>query len=138
MTMKEIAKTKKTQTKDTNSKALGIVKGLALAYAITCVVFIVYALLLTYTELSDQNIPLVAMICTVVATVVAGITAAKNIGEKGLVWGCIMGILYAVVLFVIAVAVNDEMLFDTGRITTLLISAAGGGIGGILGINAKK
>ncbi len=134
---KQVKKNTAKNTSEESSLILGMIKGLAIAYAITCIVFIVYALILTYTSVSEKHIALVAIICTVAATVVAGFDTARSAKSRGLLWGVLCGVCYALILFVIGILLGDGVSFNTGKITTLLIAAAGGGLGGILGINKK-
>lgn len=133
-TMKQIKK----NPSEEKSQVMNLVKGLAIAYAITSIIFIGYAILLTYTAMTEKHIALVAIICTVISTVVAGFDSARGAKSKGLVWGIMAGLGYTIILFLIGIFLGNGFLFDGGKITTLLLSLAGGGVGGILGINVKK
>lgn len=121
-----------------NPQLVCMVKALAIAFAITCIVFITYALILTYTSITEQNIPLVSLICTVVSAAVAGFDSAKGAKSRGLIWGMAAGVIYAVLLFAICILSGAEFVLNGGKMTLLLISLAGGGIGGIMGINIHK
>lgn len=132
------AKQGKKNTSGEATQMVGLAKGLAIAYAITSIVFIAYAIILTYTSTTEKHIALVAMICTVVSTIVAGFDSARSAKRKGLFWGILAGFCYAVILFLIGIVLGNGFQFDGGKITTILISLAGGGVGGILGINLKK
>ena len=52
--------------------------GIAIAFAITCIVFIAYALILTYTGVSEKYIGIVSVICTVASAAIAGFDSAKG------------------------------------------------------------
>lgn len=119
------------------TQVISLVKGLALSFAITCVVFFAYALILTYSQVGETRISFVALICTAASTLAAGFVAAKGAASKGLLWGMGAGACYALILIAIGVLSSIAPGLDMGKLTTLCVSAAGGGIGGILGINGK-
>lgn len=119
------------------SQAVYLMKGLAISYALTCIIFIAYALILTYTDISEKNISLVSILCTVVATALAGFDSAKHAESRGMLWGVLAGFLYAIILFFIIWFSGNGIRGGVAAVTTLLISLAGGAIGGIFGINAK-
>ena len=72
------AEMKKKQKKKTEKKtadgnvALCLVRGMAVAFAITCIIFIGFGILLTYTELTEESLPLVALVCTALSAAAAG------------------------------------------------------------------
>lgn len=138
MVAKQAAKQAKKSSTEEKSQPVKLVRGLAVAYAITSIVFIAYAMLLTYTEMTEKHIAFVAIICTVISSAVAGFDSAKGVKSRGLLWGVAAGACYALILFIICIFAGEGPLLDSGKLTTLLLSLAGGGVGGIMGINIKK
>lgn len=132
---KKLTRTKKTEEVREMSGALAICRGLAIAYALTCVVFILFALLLTYTGLSEGSIPVVSIVCTVVAALLAGLLTAKGVKKSGLVWGLAAGLCYSVILFLIGLFLGEGFALNMSSLTTFVLALAGGGIGGIVGVN---
>ncbi len=114
---------------------LALAKGLAVAYLLTCVVFIAFALLLTYTGVPERVIPLVSFVCTAVAAVLAGLCAARTRGQNGLLWGLAAGALYSLVLVGIGLLIGNGFSLHVGRFGTFVLALASGGVGGILGVN---
>lgn len=125
----------KKETKGSLGRVASVLKGTALAFVVTCVVFVVYALLLTYTDISEQYISLVAIISAAVSCALGGFVSAKEMETRGIVWGVLTGILYAVILFIINRLAGAEQTGLMPKITMLVCTMASGGIGGILGIN---
>lgn len=130
--------TKRKEDEKSRSQTVAMLKGMAVAYAITCIVFIAYGLLLTYTGVSEERIPMVALICTAVSAAVAGFDWAKCANSRGILWGIFAGLVYGVILFLLHGAAGNGFGFQMAKLTMLLVAIAGGGIGGILGINLKK
>jgi len=120
----------------TQVKALAT--GILIAYAITCVALIVTAMLLTYTNLSETAVPLIVTVACVISVFVAGFDAGRASEEKGWMWGLAAGGIYALILICILVWVAGTFVPDARKITLLLLSIAGGGLGGVVGINFKK
>lgn len=112
--------------------------GVLIAYAITCIVFIGYAILLTYTSVTESNIPLVVTITSIISVMVAGFDAARVSSNKGWLWGLIAGFVYGILLICIMIWVQKAVIIDSRTITLVILSLAGGGLGGVIGINFKK
>ena len=115
-----------------------VVSGVLIAYAVTCIVFIAYAILLTYTDITEANISLIVTITTIVSVITAGFDAAGGAVGKGWLWGMIAGALYAVLLICIMTWIRKAFMMDSRSLTLLILSLAGGGLGGVIGINMKK
>lgn len=135
---KAMKKIKRKSEEQTNSRLLDMLKGMAIAYAITCIVFIAYGILLTYTGVSEENIPIVAMICTAISSAVAGFDWAKCAESRGILWGILAGLIYGIILFLAEAFAGNGFRMSTSKIIMLLVAMAGGGVGGIFGINMKK
>jgi len=112
--------------------------GVLVAFAITCLVFLVYSLLITYTDITERNLPMVVAVTTLFSVMVAGYDAAKNAQNKGWLWGMAAGLVYILILTALMMSVLQRFAVDTRTFTAVVLSLAGGGIGGILGINLRR
>ena len=113
------------------------VTGVLLAYAITIFVFLVYSILLTYTNMTEQHLNTTVFITIGISSLIAGIDTAKGQKNRGIFWGALSGILYASLVIVLMYALNEHL--NIGRaISFFIISIVMGSIGGVLGINLKK
>ena len=137
------AEMKKKQKKKPEKKtadgnvALCLVRGMAVAFAITCIIFIGFGILLTYTELTEESLPLVALVCTALSAAAAGYDWAACMQKKGLLWGLAAGAVYTVLLYLITSLASDSFALQLSGIMTLIVALAGGAVGGILGVNRK-
>ena len=125
----------KTEVKTESSRFYSVVSGVLVGYAITCIIFLGYSLLLTYTSLTDDKMPLVVAGATLISVIVAGFDAAKGAENKGWFWGIVAGFVYAVILMLIMTLVLRNFTVDSRTATVLVLSLAGGGLGGVIGIN---
>ena len=121
-----------------DSQILCMLKGMIMAYAITCIIFITYGILLTYTDVTEEKIPLIALCCTVISAGVAGFVWARCAKARGILWGILAGITYGIILFLLDGVAGSGFGIMGSKGLMLLLAAAGGGVGGILGINMKK
>jgi len=125
-------------TEENKSQIKQLIWGVLMGYAITCIVFLAYAMLITYTQMSERNLPTVVAITTVLSVLVAGFDAAKGAPSRGWMWGMIAGAIYVAVLAIIMVVILPGFFVDGRTVTVIVLSVAGGGLGGILGINIRK
>ena len=110
------------------SPAVSLLFGMWTAYAITAIIFIAYALLLTYTGVTEKNLQLVVILTTILSVSVAGFDAAKGAKEKGWMWGAFAGIGYALTLIIINCVINQSLTLGGSALTILLISMAAGAL----------
>ena len=122
------------QGKQIKSLVIGVLMG----YAITCIVFLGYSMLITYTGMTERNLPMVVAVTTLLSVMVAGFDAAKGADSRGWMWGMGAGLLYILILTGLMMSVLQRFAVDTRTITSIVLALAGGGMGGILGINMRK
>lgn len=131
-------KAKAVNTDEKKSQLNALVSGVLISYAITCIAFIAVALALTHTSLQESSVPLIITIVCIVAVFIAGFDASRVAEKNGWLWGIIAGAIYVFILFCILTWVSKEFTMDVRKITLLVLSLAGGGLGGVIGINFKK
>lgn len=115
-----------------------LVSGVLIGYAITIIVFISYALILTYTHVSEDNIGLVVTATTVLSVLVAGFDAARIQSRRGWLWGVLAGFCYGLLLIGLMVFLQGGVIAPDRSLSLLAIALAGGGLGGVIGINFPK
>ena len=52
----------KTKKEMGNSQIYVCSKGIVMAYAVTCIIFITYGIVLTYTDVTEEKLPLIALL----------------------------------------------------------------------------
>lgn len=114
-----------------------IVKGVILAYFITLIVFLVFAILITYTNFPESAIPTVVIVTTILSIVIAGTSVAKKVKSKGWLNGAITGIAYMVILYIISSLALTGFVFDKYVVYMMFLGLCIGAFGGIIGINLK-
>lgn len=125
-------------TEDKKPQFIKLVTGILVGYAITCIIFLGYSMLITYTSMSEKNLPVVVAVTTLLSVIIAGFDAARGAEHKGWLWGMGAGLIYILILAAIMMVVLKGFAVDSRTVTIVVLSIAGGGLGGVLGINIKK
>ena len=114
-----------------------VLKGLGYSYILTLAILLIYNLALTFTSLSGNSIAMVSSAITTVSAAFGGFYASKNIKEKGLIYGLLVGLMYIVCLILIVFLAKDSFAFEMDILYKVLLVSIAGGIGGVLGVNFK-
>ncbi len=114
-----------------------LIGGVCIGYSITVIIFILYAIILTYTNISDKGLDVIVILTTILSVIVAGYDSVKNSASKGLLWGVLAGLLYSIILVVISTLIDGNLVLNGETIITIAVATASGGIGGVIGINKK-
>ena len=131
----------KTVTADRSTfgyKILGILKNVALSYIITVILLLVFAFLLTYTDISADIVSPTVFLITVLSIMLSGILNGRNTSEKGWLSGILSGLLYMIILYVLGIIIFSDISLNTNGILMLICGMLFGAIGGIIGINNKR
>ena len=112
--------------------------GVLMAYAITGIVFLGFAMLITYTTMSERSLPAIVAVTTILSVMVAGFDAARGAENRGWLWGMAAGFVYILIMAIIMAAFLPVFSIDMKTILISVLGIAGGGLGGILGINMKR
>jgi len=116
----------------------GFVKGIIWAFVLTFILLAVGALIITYTSLSEDMIPVISLSCVVVSVAIGGMTAAKTADSKGYLKGSLCGVTYILVLYIVASLVSEKFVFTSHTALLFIIGVTVGALGGIIGINSGR
>lgn len=117
------------------SGLLGFGKAVLWAFGVTAAVFVLAALLLTYTPMPESLIPFVVILTAVVSVIAGGMSASRSAKSKGWLNGAVTGILYSVILYFFSSLAGEGFYFSGYILVMLAVGLFAGAFGGILGIN---
>lgn len=115
------------------SQIVSIIKALLASYIVTGILLFVLTFLLYKFDWDEQKVTGGIIVIYVLSTFIGGFILGKLKRVKKFLWGLIIGVLYFALLFGISFGVYRS--FDgngTNVITTLLLCAGGGMLGGML------
>jgi len=110
-------------------------KGVFLAYFLSLVAFLVFSLLIHYTQLSETILPFTAYATSLIAIFIGAAYVTRKLQVKGWLNGGITGLLYLAGLVIIAMIVLPDFSLNLSYITKVVLAFATGAAGGIFGIN---
>ena len=119
--------------KSKNSPVIALFKGILISYILTMAVFLIFALLITYTDLSEKHISTVIKVTTALVCILSGLITAGSADKGGLIWG----ISYVAIMCIVGFILIPDYSLSPKIIISLMLAVAGGGLGGIIGINIK-
>ena len=114
-----------------------ILKGVALAFAISVVLLLICAVIMTYSPIPDGATRAVTIAVSGISILVAGIVVSRKTKKQGWLAGATCGLLYAAFLYLFGSLI---MLDFSITLSTVIVGALGfllGALGGIVGINTK-
>lgn len=108
----------------------GLLKSLLLG-VIACVLA---AIVLYYSSLEETLTGSIGRLILILSVFYAGCYVSKSYGNKGLIRGITMGVIYYIVLLIASLIFQKARIDILSYLINLLICLTAGGFGGILGI----
>lgn len=115
------------------SMPVWILKALLTAYIFTGILLVLIAFLLYKFYLSEEFVTGAIIVVYVVSTFVGGFVMGKLAKTRKFFWGLIVGLLYFALLLLITLGIYRSLDGSGSNVvTTLLLCAGGGMLGGML------
>ena len=114
-------------------RAIWMIKALLCAYVITGILLLVLTLLLYKAGLSEEYVNAGITLIYVISTFAGGFVMGKLTGNRKFLWGLLTGCMYFILLILISLGVYHSFQSEiSGMITTFLLCAGGGMLGGMI------
>lgn len=128
------------QGNNDNLKAniIRIIKGSLLSIIVSVIFLIVFAMLLTYTSLSENTITPVVLAIVGLSILLGSYLSTKKINKKGILNGAMVGIIYMLILYIISSVIFMDFSINASSIIMIICGIIAGIIGGIVGVNTNK
>lgn len=129
----------KDKTKNTNKSQtlIQITKATILAVTLSLLMLLVFALFIRFVNISEKVILPVNQVIKIISLFIACFVALKNT-NKGFLKGLIIGILYAIISYIVFSFLSGAISFGLTSFTDILFCGVIGGICGILAVNTRK
>ena len=110
-----------------------LLKTLLFSYILTGILLAILAFLLYRLRLGEQAVAIAIIVIYVAATLFGGFVAGKRLKSRKFLWGLLVGAAYFVVLTLISLAAGRGAIqLGNTFVTTLVLCAGGGMLGGML------
>lgn len=129
--------TKETNENKTNG-IINIAKGSIIAITFSIIALIIFSVILTNTQLTENTINPVIMVITAISIFIGSIISVSKIEKKGIVNGAFVGLIYILAIYLLSSIVNSNFNLNLNSIILIAFSIIAGMIGGIIGVNIKK
>jgi putative membrane protein (TIGR04086 family) len=113
------------------------VKAILAACVFALLIFIIMALLITYTNISESIIPMMASIVMVVSSLITGMVVGVKIKRKGWLYGALAGLVYILLIVFMSWVLVADFSIEKIVLIKSLLGIIAGGIGGMIGVNLK-
>lgn len=124
-------------TKEKNNNLLKIMKGSIISIITTMIFLTIFAILLTYTEISENTIFPVVLVISGVSILIGSSITTRKLKQQGMINGGLIGLVYILFIYVISSLFTMQFNLNTNSIIMLSVCVIVGMIGGIIGINMK-
>lgn len=125
-----------TNIKNSNSLLI-ILKSIVISILLTLALLIIFAFLLTYTNISENTMPTTIILVTSISVLIGSQIATGKIKKNGIANGIFVGALYIFMLYILSSIITKNFSLSKYSIIMIATSIAIGGVGGIIGVNKK-
>ena len=122
---------------ENNKPIISIIKGTAISFLATIIALTVFAVLLTYTELSENTIKPVIITVTGISILIGSSIGTRKLRKNGLMTGGAIGVLYILSIYLVSSVMNSNFVLSWISVIMIGVGVVGGVLGGIIGVNTK-
>ena len=121
-----------------NKVIKNVIKGTIISIVTTLLLFLVFALLLTYTNISETTIFPVIVVITGISILLGSSLGNIKIRKNGLLNGGLIGLIYMLVLYFISSCFLGDFSLNSNSFILIIAAIFAGMLGGIIGVNISK
>ncbi|WP_163215868.1 TIGR04086 family membrane protein [Clostridium thermarum] len=109
--------------------------GVLRATLITIVLVIIFAIIMTFTDVSNQFLSVYYLVTTCLSVVYGAIYAARKNNKNGWLVGILVALLYMLLIFIASAVLFNNVFFGLTELLRITIAVVVGALSGMLGIN---
>ena len=114
---------------------IAILRSSFIAIIISLICFTIFAAIIKLADMQESIITPVVQVVRTLSIAFGGMLAARASRKMGWLKGCITGILYIFLAFIISSLFGDFHIMGSLIFSDLLLGAVAGAVGGIIGVN---
>ncbi|MEW5784815.1 MAG: TIGR04086 family membrane protein [Bacillota bacterium] len=112
-----------------------LLKGIALALALSALLLFIAALVLYFTAVPEKITPYLVFGVSLTAIMSGACFAGKRIGYRGWLYGGVVGFIYVALMLVIGLFALDNITVGWNLLSKLFLGFVFGATGGMWGVN---
>lgn len=118
-------------------KSKNIFQGVFIAFIVTFVLLLIFSIILTYTDVSENTINPVIIVVTCISILIGSSIGNMKIKKNGLLNGALIGGIYILSIYLISSLLNWRFYLNLQGIIMIVLGMIFGVLGGIVGVNKK-
>lgn len=124
-------------SKTENKTIKNIVKGVLISLISTVIMLLIFAILLTYTDINENITNTVIIVVTGISILIGSSIGNFKMKKNGLLNGAIIGGMYIFTIYMISSILNWRFSLNFQSIIMIITGMIFGILGGIIGVNKK-
>lgn len=114
-----------------------ITKGVAIAFVTTFILLLLFATILTYTQVNESITNPVIIVITAISILIGSSIGNRKIQKNGLINGALIGGIYILTIYLISSILNWRFSLAMQSVIMIIVGMIFGILGGIIGVNKK-
>ena len=127
-----------TEKSELRKNSVRIIKGSIFAIIISFILLLIFAMLLCYTNLSENTIKPVVLVITWTSILIGSMISTRKIRKNGLLNGSLVGFIYIIILYLVSSLFLAGFSLTFNSFIMLLVGIVTGIIGVIIVVNLNK
>lgn len=127
-----------TEESEFKKNLVRIIKGSIFSIIISAILLLIFAVLLSYTNLSENTMLPVTLVVTGVSILIGSMISTRKIRKNGILNGGMVGVIYIITLYLISSLFLAGFNLTFNSFIMLIIGIITGMIGGIIGVNTNR
>ncbi len=120
---------------EVNKNLIRVIKGSIFAIIISLVLLLIYAVLLTCTDLSETTMAPVVITISAISILIGSSISSFNIKKQGMLNGALVGLIYILFIYILSSMLFSGFMIGTKSVIMIVSGIVAGMIGGIVGVN---
>ncbi len=118
-----------------NKNIFRVIKGSGFAIVISLILLLIYAGLLTGTDIPETTMTPVVITITGVSILIGSSISSFKIKKQGMLNGALVGLIYMIIIYLFSSILLTGFTIGIKSIIMIAVGMAAGMIGGIIGVN---
>ena len=120
---------------ENNKNIVRIIKGSVTAIIVSLILLLIYATLLSYTNISETTMTPVVITISGVSILIGSTISSLKIKKQGMLNGALVGLIYILFIYILSSILLTGFEINTKSIIMIIVSTVAGMIGGVIGVN---
>ena len=137
MNISNVASNKKIEDISREKNSIKILKGTIISIILSIILLTIYAILLSYTSISENTMVPVIITITGISILIGSSISSMHIKKQGMLNGALVGLIYMLTIYILSSIFLSSFELNMNSIIMIAVGIITGMIGGIIGVNMK-